>query len=118
VVENHFPEFASVGLTEADAQAQGRKVRLSKLPLVASGRACCLDVTEDLVKVIGDAATDRLLGLHILGARASDFIAEGIIATEFAASLEDLALAVHARPTLSEAIKEASLAALNRAIRA
>jgi dihydrolipoamide dehydrogenase len=68
------------------------------------------------VKVIGDATTDRLLGVHILGARASDLIAEAVVAMEFAASVEDLALSVHAHPTLPEAIKEAALAALQRAI--
>ncbi len=87
-----------------------------KFPLTANGRARCLDAAEGLVKVLGDAATDRLLGVHILAPRASDLIAEGVIAMEFAASVEDLALSVHAHPTLPEAIKEASLAALQRAI--
>lgn len=111
-----FPELASVGLTEVDARTQGRQIRVGKFPLAANGRARCLDATEGLVKVIGDAATDRLLGLHILSARASDIIAEGVIAMEFAASVEDFTLAVHAHPTLLEAIKEASLAALHRAL--
>jgi dihydrolipoamide dehydrogenase len=73
---------------------------------------------EGLVKVVGDASTDRLLGVHILAARASDLIAEGAVAIEFAASVEDLALSVHAHPTLPEAIKEASLAVLKRAVHA
>ena len=105
-----------MGLAEVDARTQGRQIRVGKFPLAANGRARCLHATEVLVKVIGDAATDRLLGLHILSARASDIIAEGVIAMEFAASVEDFTLAVHAHPTLLEAIKEASLAALHRAL--
>jgi dihydrolipoyl dehydrogenase len=110
------PEFAPVGLSEEDAQTRGHTIRVGKFPFLANGRARCLNATEGLVKVIGDAATDRLLGLHIRGARASDIIAEAVVAREFAASVEDLALSVHAHPTLPEAIKEASLAALQRAI--
>jgi dihydrolipoamide dehydrogenase len=110
------PEFASVGLSEEDAQARGQTIRVGTFPFLANGRARCLDATEGLVKVIGDATTDRLLGVHILGARASDLIAEAVVAMEFAASVEDLALSVHAHPTLPEAIKEAALAALQRAI--
>jgi dihydrolipoamide dehydrogenase len=110
------PEFASVGLSEEDAQTRGRTIRVGTFPFLANGRARCLDAPEGLVKVIGDATTDRLLGVHILGARASDLIAEAVVAMEFAASVEDLALSVHAHPTLPEAIKEAALAALQRAI--
>jgi dihydrolipoamide dehydrogenase len=113
-----FPELASVGLTEAEAHARGFAVRVGRFPLAANGRAQCLDATDGLVKVVGDARTDRLLGVHILAARASDLIAEGAVAIEFAASVEDLALSVHAHPTLPEAIKEASLAVLKRAIHA
>lgn len=111
-----FPELAAVGLTEEDAQQQGIPVRVGTFPLTASGRAHCLDATAGLVKVIGDARSDRLLGLHILAARASDLIAEGVLAMEFAASVEDLALTVHAHPTLSETIREASLVAAKRAL--
>jgi dihydrolipoyl dehydrogenase len=113
-----FPELASVGLTEVEAHARGFAVRVGRFPLAANGRAHCLDATDGLVKVVGDARTDRLLGVHILAARASDLIAEGAVAIEFAASVEDLALSVHAHPTLPEAIKEASLAVLKRAIQA
>jgi dihydrolipoamide dehydrogenase len=110
------PEFASVGLSEGEAQARGHTIRVGTFPFLANGRARCLDGTEGLVKVIGEATTDRLLGVHILGARASDLIAEAVVAMEFAASVEDLALSVHAHPTLPEAVKEAALAALHRAI--
>jgi dihydrolipoamide dehydrogenase len=111
-----FPELAAVGLTEEDAQQQGIPVRVGKFPLTASGRAHCLDATAGLVKVVGDARSDRLLGVHILAARASDLIAEGVLALEFAASVEDLALTVHAHPTLPETLREASLVAAQRAI--
>jgi dihydrolipoamide dehydrogenase len=111
-----FPELASVGLTEVEARGKGYEVKIGKFPYTANGRARALDATEGLVKVIGDARTDRLLGLHILAARASDLIAEAVIAMEFASSVEDLARSVHAHPTLPEAIKEAALAAEQRAI--
>jgi dihydrolipoamide dehydrogenase len=110
------PEIASVGLTEDEARANGREVRVGRFPFIANGRARCLGETEGLVKIIADAATNRLLGLHILGPRASDLIAEASLAMEFEAAAEDLALAVHAHPTLPEAIKEAALDSLGRAI--
>jgi dihydrolipoamide dehydrogenase len=110
-----FPELASVGLSEEEAAANGREIRVGKFPFSANGRARCMDATEGLVKAIGDARTDRLLGLHILGPRASDIIAEAAIAMEFVASTEDIARAVHAHPTLPEAIKEACLAVEKRA---
>ena len=102
------PELASVGLTEAEAREAG-EVRIGKFPFTANGRARALNATDGLVKVIADAKTDRLLGLHILGARASDLIAEAALAMEFAASAEDIARSVHAHPTLPEAIREAAL---------
>jgi dihydrolipoamide dehydrogenase len=110
------PELASVGLTEEEAKARGLDVRIGKFPMLANGRAKALDATEGSVKIIGDAKTDRLLGMHILSVRASDIIAEGAVAMEFAASVEDIARSVHAHPTLPEAIKEAALAVEKRAI--
>src|SRR5207248_1079140 len=86
------------------------------LPFYANGRARAMEDTQGLVKVIADAHTGRLLGLHILGPRASDLIAEASLATEFQASVEDIAVSAHAHPTLPEAIKEAALGALGRAI--
>jgi dihydrolipoamide dehydrogenase len=111
-----FPEFASVGLTEEEAKAKNGEVRVGKFPFTANGRARAMDATEGLVKIVGDAKTDRLLGMHILGARASDMIAEGAVAIEFASSCEDIARSVHAHPTLPEAVKEAALAVEKRAI--
>jgi len=111
-----WPELASVGLTEEQAESQGRAYRVGTFPFLANGRARCMDETEGLVKVLADAETDRLLGLHILGPRASDLIAEAAVAMEFGASAEDLARSVHAHPTLPEAIKEAALAVADRAL--
>jgi dihydrolipoamide dehydrogenase len=111
-----FPELASVGLTEDEAKTKFGDVRIGKFPFTANGRARAMDATEGMVKIVGDAKTDRLLGMHILGARASDMIAEGAVAIEFASSCEDIARSVHAHPTLPEAIKEAALAVDKRAI--
>ncbi|HEY8668628.1 MAG TPA: dihydrolipoyl dehydrogenase [Tepidisphaeraceae bacterium] len=115
VVYTH-PELAQVGFTEEDAREAKGEIKIGKFPLLANGRARCMDETEGLVKVIGDAKTDRLLGVHILAPHASDLIGEAAVAIEFAASVEDLARSFHAHPTLPEAIKEAALAADKRAI--
>ncbi|HXE51639.1 MAG TPA: dihydrolipoyl dehydrogenase [Tepidisphaeraceae bacterium] len=115
VVYTH-PELAQVGLTEADARREGREVRIGKFPLSANGRAKSMDETDGVVKVVGDAKTDRLLGVQILAAHASDMIAECVMAMEMAASVEDVARTTHAHPTLPEAVKEAALAVEKRAI--
>lgn len=111
-----WPELASVGMSEEQAQEKGIEFRVGTFPFMANARARCMNETEGLVKVIADAKTDRLLGVHILGARASDVIAEAAVAMEFGASAEDLARSVHAHPTLPEAIKEAALAVHQRSI--
>ncbi|MCZ6634416.1 MAG: dihydrolipoyl dehydrogenase [bacterium] len=110
------PELASVGLNEEELKEKGVDYKVGKFPFMANGRAHSLDAIEGQVKVISDAKTDRLLGLHILGSRASDLLAEGVLALEFCASSEDIARTMHAHPTLSEAIKEAALAVDNEAI--
>jgi dihydrolipoamide dehydrogenase len=115
VVYTH-PEFAQVGLTEADAKAQGLEVKVGKFPLKANGRAISIDDTEGWMKVIGDARTDRLLGAQILSPCAGELIAEVCVAMEFSASTEDLARTMHAHPTLAEALKEAAMAVEKRAI--
>lgn len=117
VVYTH-PELASVGLSEEEAAAAGLAVNVGRFPFTANGRAKALGETDGLVKVLADARTDRLLGMHILGPRASDMITEGVTAMEFSASVEDVAMTCHAHPTLPEAVKEAALAALKRAIHA
>jgi dihydrolipoamide dehydrogenase len=115
VVYTH-PELAQVGLTEADARREGIEVRVGKFQFMANGRAKAIDETEGMVKIVGDAKTDRLLGVQILGPHASDMIAECVMAMEMAASVEDLARTTHAHPTLPEAVKEAAMAVEKRAI--
>ena len=111
-----WPEMASVGITEE--QAKGRKVeyKVGKFPFVANGRAKAMDEVEGMVKVIADARTDRVLGVHIIGPRASDMIAEAVTTMEYAGSAEDIARTCHAHPTLSEAFREAALDVDSRAI--
>lgn len=110
------PELAGVGLSEEQAKAKGNELRIGRFPFSANGRAKCMDETEGAVKVIADAKTDRILGISILHARASDLIAEAAIAMEYQASSEDIARSAHAHPTLAEAIKEAALGVDGRAI--
>ena len=112
------PELASVGLTEEQLREAKRKYRVGKFLFANNGRARCLDETEGLVKVLADAASDRILGVHILGPRASELIAEAVLAMEFSGSGEDIARTCHAHPTLSEAVSEAARAAWSAAIHA
>ena len=107
VVYTH-PELASVGLTEEAARAADYEVAVGKYQFRANGRAHAMGEIDGLVKIVANAQTDRLLGLHILGAQASSLIAEGVLALEFSASVEDIARTVHAHPALSEVIKEAA----------
>jgi dihydrolipoamide dehydrogenase len=102
------PEWAAVGMTEEEATKAGYKVKVGKFPLSASGRAMTLDATDGLIKLIGDAETDLLLGAHIVAPSASDLIAEMALAIEMGATVTDVGLTVHAHPTLSEGIMEAA----------
>jgi dihydrolipoamide dehydrogenase len=115
VVYTH-PELAQVGLTEEDAVAAGHEIKVGKFPFSANGRARAMGEPDGQVKIIADAKTDRILGIHILGAHASDMIHEAVEAMTFHASAEDVARSNHAHPTLCEAIKEAALAVDKRAI--
>jgi dihydrolipoamide dehydrogenase len=115
VVYTH-PEIASVGKTEEDLKRDGTDYRSGVFPFRANGRAHTLGQTEGKVKVLADAKSDRLLGVHILGARAGDLIAEAATAMNFSASSEDIARSCHAHPTLPEALREAALAAGGRAL--
>jgi len=110
------PEVAVVGLTEEQARGQGRAVKVGKFPFAALGRALSLRETDGFVKVVADAATGRLLGVHLVGPGASDLIGEAALALETVATAEDLALTIHPHPTLGEALMEASAAALGHAI--
>jgi dihydrolipoamide dehydrogenase len=111
-----WPEVASVGLTEEQVRAEGREYRVGKFPFSANARARTMEEREGLVKVIADAKTDRVLGVHIFGPRASDLIQEAVTVMEFAGSAEDIARICHAHPTLSEAVREAALAVDRRAL--
>jgi dihydrolipoamide dehydrogenase len=113
-----WPELASTGLTEAEATERGHEVRTGSFPFMANGRARCMGEVEGGVTVVADAGTDRVLGVHVLGPRASDLIAEAVVVIEFGGSAEDLARSVHAHPTLPEAMKEAALAVAKRTIHA
>ena len=113
-----WPEMASVGIAEEQAKERKIDYRVGKFPFLANGRAKAMDETEGLVKIIADARTDRVLGVHIIGPRASDMISEAVTTMEFAGSAEDIARICHAHPTLSEAVKEAALAVDRRAIHA
>jgi dihydrolipoyl dehydrogenase len=111
-----FPEIASVGKNEEELKAQGVAYKVGKFPFMANGRARANRTTEGFVKVLADAATDEVLGVHILGAGASEMIAEAAVLMEFKGSSEDLARTCHAHPTMTEAVKEAALAVAKRAI--
>ena len=110
------PEVAWVGKTEEELKADGVAYVVGKFPFMANGRAKVNNTTEGFVKILADAASDRVLGVHILGAQAGDMIAESVLAMEFSASAEDIARTCHAHPTLTEAVKEAALAVDNRAL--
>ena len=111
-----YPEVASVGKTEEELKADGVDYRAGKFPFTANGRAKANGTTEGFVKILADARTDRVLGVHIIGPDAGTLIAEAALGMEFSASSEDIARTCHAHPTLSEAVKEAALAVEGRAI--
>ncbi|WP_114782177.1 dihydrolipoyl dehydrogenase [Botryobacter ruber] len=112
-----WPEVAGVGFTEEQLKEQGRAFKSGSFPFKASGRAKASMDTDGFVKVLADKETDEILGVHMIGPRAADMIAEAVVAMEFRASAEDIARMSHAHPTYTEAMKEACLAATeNRAI--
>ncbi len=110
------PEIAWVGKTAQQLKAEGIAFRAGTFPFMANGRARALGDTTGFVKFVADATTDRILGVHIIGPMASELIAEAVVAMEFGASAEDIALICHAHPSLSEAMKEAALAVDNRTL--
>ncbi|AGK59561.1 dihydrolipoamide dehydrogenase [Hyphomicrobium denitrificans 1NES1] len=110
------PEVASVGKSEEELKAAGIAYNVGKFPFTANGRAKSIRMTDGFVKILADAATDRVLGVHIIGANAGEIIAEACVLMEFGGSAEDLARTCHAHPTLTEAVKEAALAVGKRAI--
>ena len=110
------PEIAWVGQTEEQLKAEGRAYRAGTFPFLANGRARALGDTTGMVKMLADATTDEILGVHIVGPMASELIAECVVAMEFRASSEDIARICHAHPSLSEATKEAALAVDKRTL--
>ena len=115
IVYTH-PEIASVGKTEEELKDADIEYTTGTFPFIANGRARALEQTDGQVKILADATTDRVLGVHIFGPRAGDLIAECAAAMEFAASSEDIARTCHAHPTLSEAVREAAFSVAGRAI--
>jgi len=111
-----WPEIASVGLTERQVKESGREYRTGKFPFSANGRARSMGDTLGFVKMVADAKTDELLGVHMIGPNVSETIAEIVLAFEYRGSSEDIGVTVHAHPTLSEVTKEAALATLGRAL--
>ncbi len=112
------PEVANVGLTEEQLKAEGRAYKAGKFPFMGNARAKAVFQAEGFVKILADAATDRILGAHIIGPAAGDLIHEICVAMEFGASAQDLAMTCHAHPTWSEAVREAALACGDGAIHA
>jgi dihydrolipoamide dehydrogenase len=104
------PEVASVGKTEEELKTAGIGYKTGKFPFTANARAKTIAATEGFVKVLADAKTDRVLGVHILGAEAGNMISEAALAIEFGASSEDIARTSHPHPTLSEAVRQAAMA--------
>lgn len=115
VIYTH-PEIAWTGRSEQQLKAEGVDYKTGQFPFTASGRARASGETDGMIKVLADARTDRILGVHMIGAHCSELISEAVIAREFGASSEDLALTVFAHPTLSESFHEAALAVADRAI--
>ncbi len=109
-----WPEVAAVGKTEAQLKAEGTKYKAGSFPFKASGRARASNDTDGFVKVLADANTDEILGVHMIGPRAADMIAEAVVAMEYRASAEDIARICHAHPTFTEAFKEAALDATDK----
>jgi dihydrolipoamide dehydrogenase len=112
------PEVAAVGKTEEELKEAGIAYKVGKFPFMANGRAKVAQSTDGFVKVLADAGTDRVLGVHMMGPSVGELIAEAALLMEFGGSAEDLARTCHAHPTLAEAVKEAALAADKRAIHA
>jgi len=110
------PEIAWVGRTEQQLKAAGVEYKAGQFPFAANGRALGMNAADGFVKVLADAKTDEILGVHIIAANASDLIAEAVVAMEFRASAEDIGRICHPHPSLSEVMREAALATDKRAL--
>ncbi|AOK00092.1 dihydrolipoyl dehydrogenase [Burkholderia vietnamiensis] len=111
-----YPEIAWVGKTEQQLKAEGREIKSGKFPFSINGRALGMNAPDGFVKMIADAKTDELLGVHVIGANASDLIAEAVVAMEFKAASEDIARICHPHPSMSEVMREAALAVDKRSL--
>jgi dihydrolipoamide dehydrogenase len=111
-----YPEVASVGKTEEELKKEGVLYGKGTFPFMANSRARTNNDAEGMVKVLTDKETDKILGIHIIGPNAGEMIAEGVLGMEYGASAEDIARTCHAHPTLSEAFKEACMAAYDKPI--
>jgi dihydrolipoamide dehydrogenase len=111
-----WPEIAAIGQTEEQVKSTGRAYRIGKFPFSANGRARTYGDTTGFIKLIADRETDELLGAHLMGPQVSELAAELVLAFEYRATAEDVGITVHAHPTLSEAVKESALAAMDRSI--
>ena len=111
-----WPEVATVGKTEEELRSAGVAYNAGKFPFAANSRGRTNAETDGFVKILADAETDRVLGVHMIGPDAGEMIAEAVLAMEYGASAEDIARTCHAHPTLSEAVREAALAVAARAI--
>ena len=105
-----YPEIAWVGKTEQQLKAEGRETKAGQFPFLANGRALGMGASDGFVKVIADAKTDEILGVHIVAANASDLVAEAVVAMEFKAAAEDIGRICHPHPSMSEVMREAALA--------
>ena len=115
VIYTH-PEISWVGKTEQELKAAGEEFNIGSFPMAVSGRAMAANSTVGFIKVIADAKTDRILGVHMVGDHTSEMIAQAVIAMEFGSSAEDIGLTMFAHPTLSEGFHEAALAVHGHAI--
>ena len=111
-----WPEIATCGQTEAEVKASGRAYKVGKFPFSANGRARTMGNTDGFVKFVTDAATDEILGCHMIGPNVSDLLSEVVLAMEYRGTADDIGGTVHSHPTLSEVVKEAALGALGRAL--
>ena len=111
-----FPEFAGAGMTGEEAEASGQPLMIGRFPMMANGKSLIMESTEGMVKIIANRRTRRVLGVHILGARATDLIAEAALAIETGVTVDQMISTIHAHPTVAESVREAALAAEGRAI--
>jgi dihydrolipoamide dehydrogenase len=110
------PEIAWVGKSEQQLASEGRPIKTGQFPMMANGRAMGMGKTAGFIKMIADAETDEILGVHVISANASDLIAEAVLAMEFRATSEDIGIISHPHPSLSEVMREAALAVRKRAL--